>query len=140
MADHTFTPTREEISRRAYEMYLSRGRKNGSDIDDWLAAERELREQQSGTSQTKRPLMVTGTVMDRNAPLEQNFQAALRENAMRQNAARDNATRENITRENSLGDNTTRENVVLETSASENTQRESETHFKLPRFFSGSNP
>jgi hypothetical protein len=29
--------------RRAYELYLSRGREDGGDLGDWLQAERELR-------------------------------------------------------------------------------------------------
>jgi hypothetical protein len=37
------TSTRdEEISRRAYEIYLERGQQPGRDLDDWLQAEREL--------------------------------------------------------------------------------------------------
>ncbi len=36
-------PTDEEIRRRAYEIYLRRGPGHGADLDDWLAAERELR-------------------------------------------------------------------------------------------------
>lgn len=36
-------PTREEIARRAYELYVARGGTPGSDIEDWLKAERELR-------------------------------------------------------------------------------------------------
>jgi hypothetical protein len=32
----------EEISRRAYELFLERGGGHGADIDDWLRAEREL--------------------------------------------------------------------------------------------------
>lgn len=35
--------TRDEIARRAYEIYTTRGRKPGHDIEDWLRAERELR-------------------------------------------------------------------------------------------------
>jgi hypothetical protein len=35
--------TREErIRRRAYEFYLRRGNQPGSEIDDWLQAEREI--------------------------------------------------------------------------------------------------
>jgi len=33
---------RKEIRRRAYEIYLGRGREPGREIDDWLQAEREL--------------------------------------------------------------------------------------------------
>ena len=40
-------PAREEIERRAYELYLARGEVNGHDQDDWLQAEREFREAQS---------------------------------------------------------------------------------------------
>jgi hypothetical protein len=35
-------PTREEISRRAYEIWEQRGRVPGQECDDWLQAEREL--------------------------------------------------------------------------------------------------
>lgn len=36
-------PAREEIARRAYELYVARGGTHGYDIEDWLQAERELR-------------------------------------------------------------------------------------------------
>jgi hypothetical protein len=32
----------EDIRRRAYEIYLERGEQAGSELDDWLQAEREL--------------------------------------------------------------------------------------------------
>jgi hypothetical protein len=32
----------EEIGRRAYDLYLLRGRAEGSALEDWLQAEREL--------------------------------------------------------------------------------------------------
>jgi type II secretory pathway predicted ATPase ExeA len=35
-------PTREQIERRAYEIYLKRGHQNGNETADWIAAEREL--------------------------------------------------------------------------------------------------
>jgi hypothetical protein len=34
---------RERLSQRAYERYLARGGEHGQDLEDWLAAERELR-------------------------------------------------------------------------------------------------
>jgi hypothetical protein len=34
----------EEIRRRAYDRYLARGGAPGSEVDDWYAAEREVRE------------------------------------------------------------------------------------------------
>lgn len=36
-------PSNEEIAKRAYDIYLRRGSRNGYDFDDWLEAERELR-------------------------------------------------------------------------------------------------
>jgi len=37
----------EEIRRRAYEIYLERGAEPGLELEDWLQAERELRNSQS---------------------------------------------------------------------------------------------
>jgi hypothetical protein len=34
----------EEIRRRAYELYEQRGASSGGETDDWLVAEREIRE------------------------------------------------------------------------------------------------
>lgn len=36
-------PTRERIAQRAYELYERRGCENGRDMEDWFAAESELR-------------------------------------------------------------------------------------------------
>ena len=36
--------TEGDIARRAFELYCDRGREDGHDVDDWLTAERELRE------------------------------------------------------------------------------------------------
>lgn len=35
-------PSRDEIAELAYHFYDTRGRRNGQDVDDWLAAEQEL--------------------------------------------------------------------------------------------------
>jgi hypothetical protein len=32
-----------DVARRAYDLYLGRGREHGHDVEDWLQAERELR-------------------------------------------------------------------------------------------------
>jgi hypothetical protein len=32
----------EQIQRRAYELYLARGREDGHDLEDWLRAEAEI--------------------------------------------------------------------------------------------------
>jgi hypothetical protein len=34
---------KERIRRRAYELYIQRGRQSGSELDDWLQAEKETR-------------------------------------------------------------------------------------------------
>ena len=33
---------RGEIERRAYALFIARGRQDGRDVDDWLTAEREF--------------------------------------------------------------------------------------------------
>ena len=37
------SPSDQEIRERAYHRYLERGGHNGSDFDDWVEAERDLR-------------------------------------------------------------------------------------------------
>ncbi len=49
LAEHD-SPTREEIEHRAYEIYIARGGEHGSDLEDWIQAERELREQRGKSS------------------------------------------------------------------------------------------
>jgi DUF2934 family protein len=36
----------ERIRRRAYELYVERGNQSGSEFDDWLQAEEEIRRAQ----------------------------------------------------------------------------------------------
>jgi hypothetical protein len=36
--------SRDGIARRAYEIYVQRGGQNGSDVEDWLRAEKEIRD------------------------------------------------------------------------------------------------
>lgn len=38
-------PTHEMIAMRAYERWIGRGGGHGRDVEDWLAAEAELREE-----------------------------------------------------------------------------------------------
>lgn len=50
MADlHQDVPTRDQVQLRAYELYLKRGGEDGRDVEDWLAAETELRNQHSSS-------------------------------------------------------------------------------------------
>ncbi|MCC6750565.1 MAG: DUF2934 domain-containing protein [Deltaproteobacteria bacterium] len=37
-------PSYETVAVRAYELYLGRGGAHGCDVEDWLQAERELRD------------------------------------------------------------------------------------------------
>ena len=37
-----YVPTPEEIQTRAFEIYVSEGCKEGSDLENWLRAEKEL--------------------------------------------------------------------------------------------------
>lgn len=39
-----YDPSLEEIEARAYQRYVQRGRIDGFDVDDWLQAEKELKE------------------------------------------------------------------------------------------------
>ncbi len=42
--------TESDVARRAYELYCDRGREDGHDVDDWLNAERELRDLSSSSA------------------------------------------------------------------------------------------
>jgi hypothetical protein len=42
--------TESDIARRAFELYCDRGREDGHDVDDWLIAERELRDVASSSA------------------------------------------------------------------------------------------
>ena len=37
-------PTKTQIDARAYELYLQRGCQDGHDVEDWLIAEKELKQ------------------------------------------------------------------------------------------------
>jgi hypothetical protein len=42
LAQKNEQPTKEEVERRAYQIYLSRGGQDGHAVEDWLQAEQEL--------------------------------------------------------------------------------------------------
>jgi hypothetical protein len=46
LRDADFTPSPEEVQRRAYELFVQRGGGHGRDLDDWYEAERQLRRQE----------------------------------------------------------------------------------------------
>lgn len=43
-------PTEDEIAAEAYSRYLNRGGEDGHALEDWLEAERSLRERSSGST------------------------------------------------------------------------------------------
>jgi hypothetical protein len=47
-------PSTEQIAERAYELFEARGRQPGVALDDWLQAERELRESTRNSRDQKR--------------------------------------------------------------------------------------
>jgi len=44
------SPTRGDIERRAYELFLARGGTHGNDLGDWFRAEQEVRKQAGAES------------------------------------------------------------------------------------------
>jgi hypothetical protein len=52
------TNVTDSVARRAYELFLERGGVHGHDLDDWLAAERQLN---GGPARTKRASSRTRT-------------------------------------------------------------------------------
>jgi Protein of unknown function (DUF2934) len=52
-------PTSEEIRQRAFEIYIERGRIHGSDLDDWMQAERELQEKIQGDRKSSKKKWAT---------------------------------------------------------------------------------
>jgi hypothetical protein len=46
-------PTHDEIAEAAYHRYLSRQGAGGSDFDDWLEAERDLRSRSASSSKSQ---------------------------------------------------------------------------------------
>jgi len=53
MLDHQdITTSREELEKRAYELYLQRGAEHGHDQEDWLMAEAQLAEEINRTRET----------------------------------------------------------------------------------------
>ena len=45
------TIDRDHLAQRAYELYLARGGEDGRDLEDWLIAERELRERRTPSTE-----------------------------------------------------------------------------------------
>lgn len=61
------SPLMEDIERRAYELYLSRGGTHGNDMDDWLQAERQVLDELKSKKASLRLALAFGLL---KAPLE----------------------------------------------------------------------
>jgi hypothetical protein len=46
-------PLEERIEMRAYELYVLRGNESGSELDDWLQAEDEIRDEEEQLANLK---------------------------------------------------------------------------------------
>jgi hypothetical protein len=47
-------PSREEIARRAHELFLQRGGEHGQNVEDWVKAEKQLSDEAvAGAAKTK---------------------------------------------------------------------------------------
>lgn len=46
LKDADYAPSPAAVQRRAYELYLRRGKGHGRDLEDWYEAERQLRRQE----------------------------------------------------------------------------------------------
>lgn len=53
--------TRREIERRAHERYRARGGVHGNDLDDWLAAEEDVRAERAAVQAAPAGEEATGT-------------------------------------------------------------------------------
>ena len=58
--------TSDEVAKKAYDLYLSRGGGHGADFDDWIEAEKQLKESQQqppppAPERRKRPRAASGT-------------------------------------------------------------------------------
>jgi hypothetical protein len=54
MLDHKEAISREELEKRAYELYLRRGAEHGHDEEDWLLAEAQLTEERNRGPETSK--------------------------------------------------------------------------------------
>jgi hypothetical protein len=56
------SPTREEISLRAYHIYLERSGAPGNELEDWIRAEHELLEQAGKARRKAEPKSIAAKV------------------------------------------------------------------------------
>jgi hypothetical protein len=58
-------PSIQEITRRAYGLYLERGGQHGSDVDDWVNAEKELSDASAGAKPKTETAQATGNLSNK---------------------------------------------------------------------------
>jgi Protein of unknown function (DUF2934) len=56
--EYNVPPTHEQITLRAYQIYLEHGFHPGNDLPDWLAAEKELAELSESDGAKKPPAVL----------------------------------------------------------------------------------
>ena len=59
-------PKRAAVARVSYELYLRRGREHGYDVEDWLEAERLLREEFNRRARTVRRSRIARRMEDKS--------------------------------------------------------------------------
>ena len=47
-------PLEERVQMRAYELYVLRGNESGSEMDDWLQAEDEIRDEEEQAAEDRK--------------------------------------------------------------------------------------
>jgi hypothetical protein len=71
-------PTQDEISARAYQIFIERGSPEGRDLEHWLEAESQLSAQSNGSSQ----------LQQQQKQIDPGISAKPQKNSMRQTAGR----------------------------------------------------
>jgi len=61
-------PTHEQITRRAYEIFIERGRPEGRDLEHWLEAEKQLRAAGQGKNASQLTATSSGSGLSNTTP------------------------------------------------------------------------
>lgn len=97
------TPTHDEIAAHAYQIYLREGCVEGRDMEHWLQAESELRQQTNGTGHVEpvREQMATPQSRAPSEALDKESGAALSTSGVPPSAPVAQVSRNNAPRRNS---------------------------------------
>jgi hypothetical protein len=68
MTDQNTSPTHQQISQRAYEIFIERGQPQGHDLDHWLEAEAQLRAPTQASGATIRTTQSNGRSQNGSRP------------------------------------------------------------------------